>query len=180
VIAICIELAVLALAGAQSPQLRPATTPVAGNTRVRPIDELAGVHPRLLLDSRRLETLRPALKTTHRFLWERYEQDLPRMLAVSARHLKVDDERYEGDLIPELAFAWLMTGREDLRTAATNQLMRIATGPDWEANESLAFLVPAHYITGMALSYDWLYSTLTLSDRANRSKRLPMPNHQAP
>jgi len=46
---------------------------------------LAGVHPRLLLDRRRVESLRPALETTHRFLWERYEQDLPRMVAVATQ-----------------------------------------------------------------------------------------------
>jgi len=40
-------------------------------------------HPRLLLDPARVAELHARLGTTHRFLWERYRQDLPRMVAVS-------------------------------------------------------------------------------------------------
>jgi len=47
---------------------------VAGEDRAAGVSP---VHPRLLLDAARVESLRPALETTHRFLWERYEQDMP-------------------------------------------------------------------------------------------------------
>ncbi len=90
----------------------------------------AQVHPRLLLDSRRVESLRPALLTTHRFLWDRYLQDLPRMVAVSKREVPLDDVRYDGDLVPELAFAWLMTGRE-----AAAQHRRITQERVWWRNQ---------------------------------------------
>ncbi len=82
--------------------------PDAGPKRLR-----AG-HPRLLLDAVRVAELRRHVATTHRFLWERYQQDLPRMVAVSKREVPLEDARYDGDLVPELAFAWLMTGRDDL------------------------------------------------------------------
>jgi acetyl esterase/lipase len=138
----------------------------------RPIGALVGAHPRLLLDRRRVESLRAALATTHRFLWERYEQDVPRMVAVSKREVPLGDTRYDGDLIAELAFAWLMTGREDLRAVAKAQLLRIATGPDWASDESLIYLVPGHYITGLALGYDWLHAALTPTERATVTERL--------
>ena len=84
-------------------------------------------HPRLLLDDGRVGALRARLGTTHRFLWERYEQDLPRMVAVSKREAPLEDARYDGDLVPELAFAGLMTGRDDLLAVAKAQLLRLAT-----------------------------------------------------
>jgi hypothetical protein len=138
-------------------------------------DRAAGVspvHPRLLLDAARVESLRPALETTHRFLWERYEQDLPRMVGVATRQVPLDDARYEGDLIPELAFAWLLTGRDDLLAVAKAQLLRVATGPDWASDEGLIYLVPGHYITGMALGYDWLHGALAPAERATVAERL--------
>jgi hypothetical protein len=59
---------VLGLAAALA--LLPAGTPVDDGGAVR-----AG-HPRLLLDPARVAELRERLDTTHRFLWERYLQDL--------------------------------------------------------------------------------------------------------
>jgi acetyl esterase/lipase len=129
-------------------------------------------HPRLLLDAARVAELRGRLDTTHRFLWERYLQDLPRMVAVSKRETPLRDARYDGDLVPELAFAWLMTGRDDLLAVAKAQLVRLSTDEEWSANEDLAFLVPAHHILGIALGYDWLYGELTPAERATVRERL--------
>lgn len=129
-------------------------------------------HPRLLLDDGRVAALRERLGTTHRFLWERYEQDLPRMVAVSKREARLEDARYDGDLVPELAFAWLVTGRPDLLDVAKAQLLRLATDEEWSTNEDLAYLVPGHFILGMALGYDWLYEALTPAERSTVATRL--------
>ncbi|MFI5184352.1 MAG: DUF4962 domain-containing protein [Vicinamibacteria bacterium] len=138
----------------------------------RSIDSLARIHPKVLLDARRVEGLRASLSTTHDALWRRYLQDLPRMVAVSKRETPVEDARYEGDLIPELAFAWLMTGREDLLAAAKNQALRLAKDEAWSSKEDLIYLVPAHYILGLALGYDWLHGALTPDERAQIATRL--------
>ena len=130
------------------------------------------MHPRLLLDADRIADLKPRLVTTHRFLWERYQQDLPRMVAVATRKAPLDDARYDGDLVPELAFAWLVTSRDDLLAVAKTQLLRLATDEQWSTNEDLRFLVPAHHILGIALGYDWLYGALTPSERASVRERL--------
>jgi acetyl esterase/lipase len=129
-------------------------------------------HPRLLLDPARVAAARAALATTHRFLWGRYLQDVPRMLAVARRETPVGDVRYEGDLVPDLAFAWLATGREDLLAAAKLQLLRLANDEAWGSNEDLVYLVPAHYILGLALGYDWLYPVLSADERAQVAARL--------
>jgi acetyl esterase/lipase len=129
-------------------------------------------HPRLLLDPSRAAELRARLDTTHRFLWQRYLQDLPRMVAVSKREVPLEDARYDGDLVPELAFAWLMTGRADLLAAAKAQLSRLALDEAWSSNEDLVYLVPGHYILGMALGYDWLHGALTAGEREAVAARL--------
>jgi acetyl esterase/lipase len=129
-------------------------------------------HPRLLLGPPRVEAVRAANATTHRFLWERYEQDLPRMVAIAKRETPIGDVRYEGDLVPDLAFAWLVTGRGDLLAAARLQLLRLSDDEAWGSNEDLVYLVPAHYIVGLALGYDWLYPALSPGERARVAARL--------
>ncbi len=137
-----------------------------------PATALEGPHPRVLLDRARVEALRPKLATTHRFLWDRYLQDLPRMMAAAARTSPIDDERYEGDLIADLSFAFLMTGREDVRDLAKAQLLRLVNDETWATDEGLIYLVPAHYIVGIAQGYDWLYDALTPDERARVAARL--------
>jgi acetyl esterase/lipase len=129
-------------------------------------------HPRLLLDRARVEGVRSSLATTHQFLWDRYLQDLPHMVAVAKRETPREDVRYDGDLVPDLAFAWLVTGREDLLAVAKLQLLRLADDEEWGSNEDLVYLVPAHYILGLALGYDWLHPVLSPDERARVAARL--------
>jgi Domain of unknown function (DUF4962) len=130
------------------------------------------VHPRLLLDAGKIASLRARLETTHRALWERYQDDLPRMRAIAEGTEHADDPRYEGDLVPDLAFAWLMSGDPEVLAAAKKQLLRLTSGDGWGAREGLADLVPAHYLLGVALGYDWLYDVLTPAERTQVSARL--------
>ena len=129
-------------------------------------------HPRLLLDPPRVEAVRSSLATTRRFLWDRYRQDLPRMVAIARRETPLDDVRYDGDLVPDLAFAWLVTGREDLLAAVRLHLLRLAADEEWGSSEDLVYLVPAHHILGLALGYDWLHPALSPDERARVARRL--------
>jgi hypothetical protein len=135
-------------------------------------EPLRAPHPRLLLTSERVASLRPRLATSHRFLWQRYLQDLPRMRAVADRQETVPDVRTEGDLVADLAFAWLMTGEERDLQAAKTQLLRLTSGGEWGATEELVYLVPGHYLLGVALGYDWLHGALTPDERVQVSGRL--------
>lgn len=129
-------------------------------------------HPYILLDTKRIAGLKAGLAITHSYLWNRYLQDLPHMLSVSKREAPLDDARYDGDLISDLAFTWLMTGRDDILTAAKIQLLRLAKDEEWATKEDLIYLVPAHHIMGMALGYDWLYAELSPEERTLVSRRL--------
>ena len=129
-------------------------------------------HPRLLLDRQRLLSLRTEILNTRRFLWERYQQDIPRMVGIADGSIKLDDIRYEGDLVPDLAFAWLMTSNQDLLREAKHQLLKLTSESQWDSEESLAYLVPSHFLFGIALGYDWLFSELTPKEKSQVASRL--------
>lgn len=94
------------------------------------------------------------------------------MVAVAKREVPIEDERYAGDLIPELAFAWLMTGRDDLLEVAKEHMLRLAGDEAWGSKEDLIYLVPAHHIVGLSLGYDWLHPVLTPAERSQVAGRL--------
>jgi hypothetical protein len=129
------------------------------------LEQWRSIHPRLLLTQEKQKSLQTAIGSTHRFLWERYLQDLPRMKAVARGERPVGDLRYLGDLVPELAFTWLMTGDEADRQLAVSHLLSLTDKKRWGAEEDLAYLIPSHFLLGMSLGYDWLYSAMTPSER---------------
>jgi hypothetical protein len=122
-------------------------------------------HPRLLLNGEKISQLRSAIQTTHLFLWERYLQDLPRMTGIAQGTLPVGDIRYNGDLVPELAFAWLMTGDKAILDLAKKQLLKLTDKSQWESEEDLAYLVSSHFLFGIAIGYDWLYADFSATER---------------
>ena len=141
--------------------------PASGNTAAeRRLESLAGTHPRLFLSPATVEQLRPALGTTHRWLWERFQQDLPRMVKISRREIPLEDVRYDGDLAAELAFAWLMTQEDSLLEIARQQVLRLTDPASWKAPGSLVYLIGSHFLMGISLAYDWLYPVLTDQERS--------------
>ncbi len=122
-------------------------------------------HPKLLLNREKQRQLKNALRTTHAFLWQRYLQDLPQMIGVAKGSIPLEDIRYAGDLVPELAFAWLMTGEPATLEIARIQLLKLTDKSQWESEESLAYLVPSHFLFGIAIGYDWLYEELSVSEK---------------
>jgi Domain of unknown function (DUF4962) len=132
----------------------------------RPIDQLQELHPRLLLTESKLAELKPAIRTSHRWLWERYLQDLPSIVATARSSDPPDDVRQLGDMATELAFAWAMTGEDSLYTVARDHLLRLTDPATWDAPGSLIYLIGSHFLMGISLSYDWLYPKLTPAERA--------------
>ena len=94
------------------------------------------------------------------------------MVEIAQGRKKVEDARYEGDLIADLAFAWTMTGDARLLESAQKQLLRLAMGSQWDSNEDIIYLIPSHFLTGLALGYDWLYPVLSPEERAGVAARL--------
>ncbi len=136
-----------------------------------PADALPS-HPRLLLNREKIASLKPEIATSRKFLWERYQQDIPRMIAVATGKEPLKDIRYAGDLVPELAFAWLMTGDDNLLPVAKGQLLKLTHESEWNSEESLSYLVPGHFLFGIALGYDWLYEELSPAERNQVAGRL--------
>jgi len=87
------------------------------------------------------------------------------MVGVANGTLPLDDVRYAGDLVPELAFTWLMTGDREYLKLARAQLLKLTDKSQWESEEDLAYLVPSHFLFGMALGYDWLYDEFSVSEK---------------
>lgn len=140
-----------------------------GKRDARPIDWARNMHPRLLLTSGEQERLRSSLATTHKFLWDRYLQDLPGRLEAAGRPFGDDLNRGHAGIAPELAFAWAMTGSDEHYRAARDYLLRLADGPEWDPVNDL---VHGHLLQGIALAYDILYQSMTPDERAKVAARL--------
>ena len=135
----------------------------------RPIETIGNFHPRLLLATEKLKTLRSAIETTHKWLWDRYLEDLPAKLERAAPPMPGELNRGHGDLAPDLCFAWLMTGDETHFQIAKNHLIKLAHTKPWDpAND----LIHGHLLLGMALAYDWLYPALSSEERSLVAGRL--------
>ena len=136
---------------------------------VRPIEDLKGLHPRLILTAEVQKNLKSRLTTTHQWLWDRYLQELPSKLASAKEPLGQELNRGHGDRAPDLCFAWMMTGDPAIYEVARNYLLALARGPEWDPTNDL---VHGHLLQGMALAYDWLYPSLTVEERSVVAERL--------
>ncbi|MCE5270848.1 DUF4962 domain-containing protein [bacterium] len=132
----------------------------------RPLDNPNLGHPRLLISAAKFDSLRAGLNGSHAWLWERYCQDLPHMVAAARAEHASNDQRYEGDLAIELAFAWRMTGSDSLRDLARSHLLKLTDPKAWEAPEDLIYLIGSHFLIGIGLAYDWMYDELSPQERA--------------
>lgn len=131
---------------------------------------LSNPHPRIILTPNVQKKLKSSLESSHKWLWERYLQDLPRKLeAGSVQELPENLNRGHANLAPDLCFAWLMTGDEAHFQAAKNHLLNLARSKEWDPENDL---VHGHLLQGIALAYDWLYQSLTPGERSLVAGRL--------
>jgi len=142
---------------------------LAGAGADRPLEQMKNSHPRIILTAEKLETLRPVLGTTHKWLWDRYLQEMPSMLERASAPLPEDLDRGHAGLAPDLAFAWVMTAEDSHFQAAKEYLLGLARGAEWDpAND----LVHGHLLQGIALAYDWLYQSMSPEERSLVARRL--------
>ena len=127
-------------------------------------------HPRILLTPKVQKRLKSSLSSTHKWLWERYFQDLPDKLEAGSRQALPEDlNRGHADLAPGLCFAWLMTGDQAHLEVAKKHLLNLARSQEWDPENDL---VHGHLLQGIALAYDWLYQSLTSEERSLVAERL--------
>ena len=126
------------------------------------------IHPRLLLTDRVVEKLSRDIEGSHKWLWERFLEDLPGKLA-SAGELPEELGRGHGNLAADLAFAWRVTGRDSLFQQASDYLFGLCRREEWDPEQAL---VHGHMLMGIALAYDWLYPAMTRAQRSLVAVRL--------
>ncbi len=126
------------------------------------------IHPRLLLTDPVGEKLSADIESSHKWLWERFEEDLPEKLN-SADELPEQLGRAHGDLAADLAFAWRATGRDSLFHQSRDYLLRLCRKETWDPDYEL---VLGHMLMGIALAYDWLYPRLSNAQRSEVALRL--------
>ncbi|HUU28816.1 MAG TPA: DUF4962 domain-containing protein [archaeon] len=146
----------------------PAPVPAGGQRR---LEQLKEIHPRLVLTAEKKKALKSSLQTTHKFLWDRYLQDLPDKLESAREPLPQNLNRGHGDRTPDLCFAWLMTGDPGIFETAKNNLLGLARSPQWDPTNDL---IHGHLLQGMALGYDWLYPDLNAEERKLVADRLAL------
>ncbi|MFH1069471.1 MAG: hypothetical protein V1794_07590, partial [Candidatus Glassbacteria bacterium] len=112
---LAIALVTISCGGPQAPGVKPFDR----------VSALSAAHPRLLITGEVRDRLRSAVTSTHKWLWDRYLQDLPGMLEAAARPLPAELNRGHGGLAPDLAFAWLITGDGSQLEAARSYLLKL-------------------------------------------------------
>ncbi|UCH62077.1 MAG: DUF4962 domain-containing protein [Fidelibacterota bacterium] len=135
-----------------------------GWSRPARLDSLATVHPRMLLDSARIEILKVKISSTHQFIWSGIQGKADSYLSLSPREnpTSEDDTRWDGDAVPWLAMAYLLTEDSKYLDKAASWMTKVCGYNTWDGNHSLG---AAHCLMGISLGYDWLYHDLTPSQQ---------------
>jgi hypothetical protein len=140
------------------------------------LDSFAGVHPRMLLNSSRIETLKTKIAGTHKFIWNVIKGKADSYLNSSPRNSPGDesDTRSDGDAVPWLALAYVLTGENQYLNKAVDWMTTVCNYSTWDGNHSLA---AGHCLMGISLGYDWLYHSMNWLQRRTIRDRL---SHFAP
>lgn len=80
----------------------------------------------------------------------------------SVLHLNDAQFRYLGNILPDMAMAWLFTDSVKYWNGVRRWMDSIIVYPNWADNRDLG---PAHILYNMAIAYDWLYDSLTPAER---------------
>ncbi len=138
--------------------------------------------PRLHLSPARIEELRAAIYTTHADIWKLVQAQADK---ISARTPPVyqetgavpnDEQLWQRDVgsnLPFPALAWLLTRNQSYLDAARRWSLAACGYPHWGlGTEDGSDLAAGHQLYGLALVYDWLYSSLDPETRATIRRTL--------
>jgi hypothetical protein len=148
------------------------TIPCLGSAEPLSLETLSAAHPRLLFSSRDFATARTAIATN---------DDLSKQLKISRdagelllsekpdsyqlggqEHTLMAVSREMEGRILLLAGLYQLTGELKFATRAKAEMLSAASFPDWYPRH---FLDTAEMTTAMGVGYDWLYGTLSDSER---------------
>ncbi len=135
------------------------------------LDTFVGIHPRMLLDSATIDTLKIKINLSHKFIWDKIQNKADQYLALNPADNpdSEDDTRDDGDAIPWMAMAYLFTNDAKYLTKALSWMSAICNYPNWQNNRSLA---AGHCLLGVSFGYDWLYHSMSPDQRNTIRDRL--------
>jgi hypothetical protein len=144
-----------------------------------PLHARRGIHPRLFLDTARVEQLRQAIQNTHADVWQEVRALADRAVRSGPPPYQEHD-RYSGDeqlwqrevgnTMPTLAIAYLLTKEVKYLDAARAWALASCSYPTWGLGRLDGMdLATGHQLLGLALVYDWCYPDL--GEEARRAIR---------
>lgn len=135
-----------------------------------PLKAVSGVHPRLFLDAKRVEALRPSIKSTHADIWRKLKAEADRLVRQGPPRYREDDgrggdeqlwQRSVGNAMPTIALAYLMTGEKSYLDSATAWALASCGYPTWGLGRIDGMdLAAGHQLMGLGLVYDWCHGDL--------------------
>jgi hypothetical protein len=134
--------------------------------------EILSQHPRIFLDRATVEAFRKKLKHPDvDAAWKRYLRWTDyRVAQLPPPALNSDNlTRSVGDLLPQIAFAYLVTQDDKYLEGSRKWVRAVIAYPTWTTDDDLG---AAHVEFGLALTYDWLYSRLAPEERQAMAKSL--------
>ena len=136
----------------------------------RSLDEVKGIHPRIYLNSERIERLRDAINTTHASLWAEVREQADRSVKRKPPEYIEDDrrsgdeqlwQRSVGNTMPVLAMAYVLTGDQQYLDSAREWALASCGYKTWGLGRIDGMdLATGHQLFGLGIVYDWCYEDL--------------------
>lgn len=153
------------LAGAAATAVLRADTTPAWQTS---LNNWKGVRPRILMDAKKLATIRGGLDTTYSAMWNRLPFQTSIIRSTTPPSYTVVGstdpqlwQRDNGASMIYLAFAYLLSGDKSYLTDCQKWIQASCSYPTWGTGSMLNNdLAAAHQLLGLAVVYDWLQGSL--------------------
>ena len=135
------------------------------------LDEFVGVHPRYLLNARRISDLKQKVNTTHKQLWQMVKE----MAESYKGKVPPSDYNKQGPMrtaargMPCMALAYLISGEIGHLTNAKKWVLSVCSYPTWDGDNSLG---AGECLFSVSLCYDWLYDEFTEEQKAYIREKL--------
>jgi hypothetical protein len=134
-----------------------------------PLTQNASGHPSLFFNASELPAMREASTTTHADIWNPINTYATRLLSRPMAsnppgNADLNFFRTESAQVISIAFACVMTDRDDYCQLAKNRVLTHASWSVWDENDQRG-LGHAHMVFSTGLAYDWLYNKLSDSER---------------
>jgi len=123
------------------------------------------VHPRLLLTQAKVDELKTKITSgTHKNIWLVIKGKADAYLGDSPNNNPGNESatRSDGDAVPWLALAYLMTDDSAYLNKAISWMTTVCSYTEWDNNNSLG---AGHCLMGVSLGYDWLCNYMTESQK---------------